>query len=331
MTAPDAHAYQAAPVISGAGNNLDETRILGRILKRSELSSLPKVEHLVDRVIYRPAAVVLVGSYGVGKTFLCVSLGCAVATGQPWLGHNVHLTKVLYVIGEGPYGMDHRLAAWETANNSGPPISDDDLTFVVQPGSLANQPTWDAITSMAVTNCYGFVILDTFSSLAPDADETKDAAMIMRRLSNLATAVQGTALLVHHPGWSDNTRTRGGYQLEANAEEVLVATPLAGGSDIFTLLRKKVKDGPDGDLIYLRREPLVGSCYIDEVDPTTAGIPMLLRILAMLGDVERVGATGRQLMDEMSIDPRQRSAFYRALNRLVEDQQGTAAQEGTQQ
>jgi AAA domain len=292
---------------------------LGKILKRSELASLPDVQQLIDGVVSRPAAVVLVGPTGVGKTFLTISWGGSVATGRPWLGRDVHRTRVLYVLGEGAYGIDHRLLTWEAATNSGQSISDENLTFIVQPDSLARPGTWAAITEMAVTGGYGFVILDTFSSLAPDADETKDAAMIMRRLSNLATSIEGTALLVHHPGWADATRTRGGYQFQGNADEVLLAAPLSEGSDIFTLTRKKVKDGEDGAVMYLKRATLIGSCYIDEVDPVTAGIPLRVRILTVLDAVGDVGATGNQLMDEIGVDPKKgRSAFYKALQQLTE-------------
>src|SRR5207244_917150 len=91
----------------------------------------------------------------------------------------------------------------------------------------------------------GFVVLDTFSSLAPDADETRDSALFTRRLCNLAAAIGGTALTVHHPGWSDSERSRGGYQLEANVDEVLL---LRGNAQnpLIELERKKVKEGPAG-------------------------------------------------------------------------------------
>ena len=37
------------------------------------------------------------------------------------------------------------------------------------------------------------VVLDAFSSLAPDADETKDAALVIRRLSDLSAEINGAA------------------------------------------------------------------------------------------------------------------------------------------
>jgi hypothetical protein len=280
------------------------------------------VEQLVDGFLSTPATVVLVGGYGVGKTFLAIGLGNSVGTGLPWLGRPVRRCRVMYVLGEGACGLDHRLTTWESAWHKGEPVSDDDVTYVVQPASLAHQPTRDAIAEMALAGGYRFVILDTFSSLAPDADETKDAAMTIRRVSNLSTAVEGTVLLVHHPGWSDPTRTRGGSQLESNADEVLVATGLAD-SDIFTVLRKKVKDGPSGQLLYLRRRSYAGSCVIEEVQADQVGIPMRERILAVLSNYDGQRVTGAQLMDEIGIDKTQRSTFYKALSKLVADERAT--------
>ena len=65
------------------------TSRLGTIYARSELASLPTVHSLVAGVLSQPAAVVLVGAYGLGKSILVHALGCCVATGTPWLGHPV--------------------------------------------------------------------------------------------------------------------------------------------------------------------------------------------------------------------------------------------------
>ena len=100
------------------------------------------------------------------------------------------------------------------------------MIFSVKPDSFTDRKVWAELTVEAIDLGVRFVVLDTFSSLAPDADETKDAPVFTRRLSDLAAAIDGTALAVHHPGWGDSDRTRGGYQLEANVDEVL---KLSGG------------------------------------------------------------------------------------------------------
>jgi hypothetical protein len=161
------------------------------------------------------------------------------------------------------------------------PVSDDDLAFMVKPGSLASRTTWQHLTEYALVHGYRFILFDTFSSLAPDADEVKDAPLIMRRLSDLSAAVDGTAVLVHHPGWGDSGRARGGYQIEANADEVLILTGVAN-EPLVSLTRKKVKDGPSGSTVWLRRRPMADSVIFEHARPGDVEVPLRQRIVAVL-------------------------------------------------
>ena len=292
----------------------------GRMLGRSQLADLPPVRPLVADVLSRPSAAVLVGGYGTGKTFLALGLAACVATGQPWLGHDVEPGRVLYVCGEGAYGIDTRLTAWERTWQHGRPIPDDRLTILAKPVSLTSPTFWWEVTAAAVEGGYLLVILDTLSSLAPDADEVKQAPTLMRQLSDLAVAIDGAAMLVHHPGWSDATRVRGAYAFEANADEVLVLAPVAEGSDVLTLLRKKVKEGPSGATLYLRRVARHAACVIEHARPDDAGVPMRDRVLALLTAYDDVGATGPQLAAACGVGDGDRSALYRALRQLRDDQ-----------
>jgi AAA domain-containing protein len=302
---------------------------LGMVLTRSELASLPGVQPLIDGVVSTPAAVLLVGGYGLGKTFLALSFAASVATGRDWLGRRVQRRRGLFVLGEGAYGLDPRVCAWEAAWNEGEPVSDDDLTFIVKPGSLNEAATWQELVGFATDGGYGLVVLDTFSSLAPDADETKDAARMTRRLSDLSTAINGCALLVHHPGWSDAGRSRGGYQLEANTDEVLILAGVGDGTNQVTLTRKKVKDGPDGEVLWLRRTAAHGSVIIEGSRADDAAVPLRARIRAVLANYGEIGATGPQLMAELGIEDKGRSGFYTALRKLDED--GLVRSEGQRQ
>ena len=153
----------------------------------------------------------------------------------------------------------------------------------------------------------------------PDADEVKDAPAITRRLSDLAAAIDGCVLLVHHPGWSDSTRVRGGYQLEANVDEVLVLATVTEGSEVLTLTRKKVKEG--AGLLrqeLLRRKPRGSSLIIEGALAKDAEVPMRARILATLAALGDVGGTGPQLLAEVGADGSGRSSFYKSLRALVE-------------
>jgi hypothetical protein len=300
---------------------------LGVVLTRSELASLPNVAPLIDGLMSYPASVLMVGATGVGKTFTALAVACCTATGHEWLGRRVVRRRVLYVIGEGAYGLDERITAWEHAWNSGTSVPDEWLTVIVKPSSLSEQATWTQLAAYATRGGYGLVMLDTFSSLAPDADETKDAAQTMRRLSDLSAAIDGCAVLVHHPGWSDSGRARGGYQLEANADEVLILRDVAEGSNLFTMTRKKVKDGPSGEVHWLHRSPSHGSVIIEGTRSDDASVPMRARILAVLTSCGDIGATGPQLMEEIGVDAKSRSGFYQALRKLRDE--GSIHDEGS--
>jgi hypothetical protein len=307
--------------------------LLGRVLRRSELGDLPPLKPLIKGLLDYPSAAILVGSYGIGKTFLGLSLACCVATGRPWLGQPVERRKVLLVVGEGGSGLDRRLTAWEQGYNQGQPVGDDDLLIVVQPKSLASNEPWQRIGELCAAEGVGFVILDTFSSLAPDADETKDAAQVLSRMHRLAAGLNGTVLLVHHPGWGDSGRTRGGYQFEANADFVLVLTGTPE-EPLVQLRRKKVKDGQDGQVFWMRRKPyaLSGqhagetSVVMESVDSSQVGVPLVERIKVVLDACGPVGATGPQLKEELGGDALKRSTFYDALNRAVAE--GVASKSG---
>lgn len=306
-----------------AGANLLGTRYL-----RSQLGNLPRVSDLVAGVMSTPTAVLLIGPYGAGKTAFVDSIGFSVATGMDWLGRPVKRCRVLAVVGEGANGRHPRLGALEYAWNDGRSISDDDLVTIVKPASLAKKSTWQQLVEYAVAEDFGLVTLETLSSLAPDADETKDAALIMRNLSDLATAINGTALLSHHPGWGPKDRARGGYQLEANADEVLI---LSGSQDtsVVSITRKKVKDGPSGKTIWLNRKPILDSVVLEHARASDAELPLRQRIIACLDAMADIGATGPQLMDECGVDPKTgRGGFYKALNPLVGEEITSAGPRG---
>lgn len=260
----EAPCVESEPDRAADGQEQEPSRFARTIMRRSQLRNLPPVEPLIEGVISLRSTVMLVGSTGAGKTFLTVSWACAIGTGTAWLGRPVHRARVLYTVGEGANGLDDRVGAWEQA--WGVKVGDDDVIFSIRPASLTEVDTWVEMRATAAALGCRVVVLDTFSSLAPDADETKDAATVLRRMADLAAAIDGTVILVHHPGWGDVTRARGGSQLEANADEVLILHG-TNTDPMIALERKKVKEGVAGDKTWLRRKAAHGSVVIEGVAP----------------------------------------------------------------
>lgn len=272
LASTESRVPKAQPDGRGRGE-VEPTRLSSRMLTRSQLADLPPVEPLIADTLSLRSSVVLIGPTGAGKTFLALSWACCVATGTRWLGREVVRAPVLYIVGEGASGLDNRVAAWEQMY--GTPVADADLMFAIRPDSLVNPNTWADITAEARAMGARLVVLDTFSSLAPDADETKDAAMTLRRLANLAAVIDGTTLMVHHPGWGDVERARGGSQIEANADEVVLLRGNAH-TDLVEMERKKCKEGPAGAKTWLRRKVVGESVAIDLATPAAA--------MAVVGD-----------------------------------------------
>lgn len=310
---------------------------LGRILSRSELENLPPINPLITGWLSVPSAAILVGKYGLGKTAVTMAMACCVATGTNFLGHEVTQARVLYVVGEGVRGIPQRLRAWEKA--WGIKVPESELLFMdrfAQGGSLRDPQTWQQITQECLERSVGFSIFDTLSALASDADETADAPAIVRGLNDLAQQTNGTALLVHHPGWSSEKRARGGSQLHANLDEVLVLSAASDESEYISVTVDKAKDGASGKTHYLRRlvvdlgQDAEGisrsSITIESARANDTAIPIRSRILVYLSACQELGATPTEIAETLGAD-KSSGGFKTALSKLVKE--GSVTREGS--
>lgn len=247
----------------------DHKAKLGKLLTRSQLAALPKPEPLIHEILGYRSAVLMVGDTGTNKTFAALGFAASVATGAAWLERGVaRIGPVLYVVGEGAYGLDSRLTAWEKQHET--VIPDDSFVVSVQPEPLPG--VTKAIEAQAAEMGAVLVVLDTFSSLAPGEDETESAPLVTRWISDMSASLNCTVILVHHTGWGDKGRARGGSQLEANVDEVLLLEKVdAGNPDSqVKITRKKVKDGRAGGAIWVERVPVEESVVLVEVSAPEA-------------------------------------------------------------
>lgn len=317
---------------------------LGKVLTLSDLATLPPIREGIEGWVSSPSATLLVGAYGLGKSALTLAMACSVASGTTFLGHEVQQRRTLYVVGEGARGLPRRVQAWE--QTWGRDLPADQIAFMTKPAaSLRDDATWREIRRYCRAEGFGFVVLDTLSSLAPDADETKDAALVIAGLNALAEDIDGTAILVHHPGWSQNAkdRARGGYQLEGNVDEVITLDAVTEGSDHISAKVKKRKDGEAGTVHYLRRiavhlhGPDGSPLYGETGDPVTAvtvqharlsdtTVPTRTRILQYLSACGDIGASPAEIGRQIGAD-HETGGFRSVLRALVAE--GTVRADGT--
>ena len=75
-----------------------------RPLTLKEMADLPPPEWLIEGLVPQDGLVVLYGEPRAGKSFVALDWGLSVATGVPWLGHEVRSGEVVYIYAEGTRG-----------------------------------------------------------------------------------------------------------------------------------------------------------------------------------------------------------------------------------
>lgn len=223
---------------------------------------LPR-EMILDPIIPSQGLTLLYSKRGVGKTFLSLAIGCAVAAGLPLLRwRNVKATKVLYVDGEMPGNlMQDRLA--QLVHGIGIALPDPSYFRLVTP-DLQEEGIPD-ISSAQGQRLIGealqdakLLILDNLSTLAPSLQENEADSWAPIQSWLLKLRKQGVSvLLVHHAG--KGGRQRGTSRREDVLDAVVVLKHVEGYS------------GLDGASFAVHMEK-ARSFYGDDAEPFMASL-----------------------------------------------------------
>lgn len=214
-------------------------------LTRSALADMPRGEPLIDGILDRHTLFVVSGRDQTYKSFLVLGWLCALATGQPWLGREAEQTKVLYVVGEGAYGLDARISAWESAWHG--TVSDKWLHVRRAPVNLfTHAAAFADLLARIQIEGYGVVVFDTLQRMASGADQNsaRDAGVIIESLDRVRQATGGAAGVVAHTDKGDSD-TRGSSAFEDDADTVWRVRCDEDDQIVRATLAKR-KDGPDG-------------------------------------------------------------------------------------
>jgi hypothetical protein len=230
------------------------------------LDQIPDPKPLVKGWLDLGTVVTVAGETGSYKTFAMLDLALAIATGGKWLDKypiETGAMPVMYVVGEGGYGLKLRGHVWEGQNER---VPESMVTFWMRPKrTMAGMNFWESLQEEAIEREAKVIFLDTLSSLAPDIDEAKDAALLVRRCTQLSAATGATVIIIHHSGWGDKGRVRGGSALEFNVDTVIILAKMAD-SEYREIWLKKSKDGPCNERINVELIPTNGSGYLKTAD-----------------------------------------------------------------
>lgn len=287
--------------------------IRDRMLTMSALANLPEPEPLIEDTIDLGTVTVLAGYWGTLKSFIALDWAASIATGRPWMGRPTTRRRVLYIAGEGAYGIYGRLEAWQHGWRR--EIGDEAFTLLPDPVHLLNVNDVAELCHVVEEDGYGCVFVDTVSKSIAGADENsaKDMSTVVANLYAIQQSTHGgTVTALHHTG-KDKTTVRGSSALEAGVDSVYVTE---GSADALTMSRTKRKDGPLVDVHNLRFSPVAG---------TRSGVIQALPDIGISQSVQQVlnhfretysetGATKAQLVDSCGLP---KTTAYRAINDLV--------------
>lgn len=178
----------------------------------SLLSEQLVIDYVIDQLIEVDATGQIFGPSGGGKSFIALCLSLAIATGNYWNGRKTSSGLILYLAGEGRKGIVRRLKAW-TLRNAGTDISRFHLSTrtIALDGSGAAEVIHEGQT-LADSSGYAIklIVVDTLARHLPgDENSTKDMSAFIEAVDSVRSAFPGsTAIIVHHTGNGEDTKTR---------------------------------------------------------------------------------------------------------------------------
>ena len=186
---------------------------------------IPPVEWLIEGIVPAQLVSTIVGASGAGKTWACLSLLRAWATGEPWLGR---------------YASKKCNAALLDAEDSYVTLKRRWLQLEQGMGALpadALEPAWasdigafDVLEEPArlglidvLKGAYDVLIVDSLSQSHTFDENSSDMRTVMQAWEEISRATKCAILLCHHTGW-DKSRMRGSSAIKDRSQSVLQLT-----------------------------------------------------------------------------------------------------------
>ena len=286
-------------------------------LDAADLGDLPKPDPLIDGVLSRHCYMVLRGRDGTFKSFVALDWALCVATGKPWQDHPAERAKVLYVAGEGAYGMDQRIQAWCMAWQRRPERG----WFTLRKSSVnlfAGGPALDHLVRRIQGDGVGLVVIDTLRRASGGADgNSSDMGIVVDAIDRIKQATtHGSVLVIAHTDKSD-TDSRGYSGIEDDADIIWHAKRDEEKGNSLELSNSKMKDGPDGAILALETVTVMESLVIQANNgPEPAALlDTDAQVMAAMREVfASTGATAREL--GVVLEGMTERTVYRAVGRL---------------
>jgi hypothetical protein len=137
-------------------------------------------------------------------------MACSLATGQDWMGQKTKAGVVVYLAGEGNYGLRQRITAWASHHDN---YNLDNLLISNRAIDLdapnASAEILRCIKEMDISERVVMVVVDTMNRhMSGDENSAKDIRALVNACSVVQAATGGAVMLVHHTGHGEGARNR---------------------------------------------------------------------------------------------------------------------------
>ena len=204
----------------------------------------------------------LFGPSGAGKTFAALSMAASIASGKPWHGHRVAQGAVIYLAGEGHYGLRMRVAAY--AQQHGPEGLEN--LYISNRGIDLDAPQAAAEVIRAIKepapDRVALVVIDTLAThFGGEENSARDTRQLLSAAQVIGRAYGCVVCLIHHTGLGPADRARGSSSLKAAMDWQML---LASGDEGITLSCTKAKDSEPPQPLACRLQRVALSGWQDE-------------------------------------------------------------------
>ncbi len=294
-------------------------------LDRAQLSEMRAPSMLIEGVMPSASNAILSGRDSTYKTFVAIDMALHIATGRQWQGHEVEQGKVLYIAGEGAYGIGKRINAWEEHHG----VQVNPAGFVVRkaalnlhtPGAAA-----DHLLRYIEAGGYRFVVIDTMRRVSGGADgNSSEMGAVIDSIDRIKLATkEGSTLTLAHTDKGDND-TRGWSGIEDDIECVWHSERKPPATQL-TLKNTKMKDAEEHEPVTLDAIKVAGSLALGPAAQIDNGDSHEWQVLNWIAsETDATEVTAAMVIKGTGLP---KPTVYRWLKKLVErgqlDNVGTA-------
>lgn len=261
IAADTSSGYEAAEAILSASQADTQEYYFTRAT--SYLSQPAPLKWIIKGWMPDSAVSMVYGESGVGKTFITLDMACHIASGMQWHGHKTKAGIVVYMAGEGNYGIRQRVTAWCKANG----VTSLDNLLISNKAIDIDSPATAAQIINAVREVTQedtlAIFIDTVNNhMSGDENSAKDTRNMLNACNIVARALNSSICLNHHTGHAADSkqRARGSSAWKASLDASILVSKNDGSIEISCT---KMKDAEPPKTFFGRLE-VVPLGWIDE-------------------------------------------------------------------